>query len=54
MTGSSLEGLRERFQQTVGFPLDGFQHRAMDAIDRGGSVLVSAPTGQICTALPEK
>ena len=37
--------LRERFQQTIGFPLDGFQHRAMDAIDRGESVLVSAPTG---------
>ncbi len=39
------EGFRERFQQTVGFPLDAFQHRAMDAIDRGESVLVSAPTG---------
>ena len=36
---------RERFQRTLGFPLDGFQHRAMDAIDRGESVLVSAPTG---------
>ena len=27
------------------FRLDPFQHRAMDAIDRGESVLVSAPTG---------
>ena len=38
-------GLRERFVADVGFPLDGFQERAMDAIDRGESVLVSAPTG---------
>jgi ATP-dependent RNA helicase HelY len=29
----------------VGFSLDAFQHRAMDAVDRGESVLVSAPTG---------
>ncbi len=43
--GEVGEGLRQRFQQSVGFPLDGFQHRAMDAIDRGESVLVSAPTG---------
>lgn len=35
----------ERFEQTLGFRLDGFQRRAMDAIDRGESVLVSAPTG---------
>jgi ATP-dependent RNA helicase HelY len=43
--GEVGEGLRRRFEQSVGFPLDGFQHRAMDAIDRGESVLVSAPTG---------
>ncbi len=43
--GEVGEGLRHRFQQSVGFPLDGFQLRAMDAIDRGESVLVSAPTG---------
>jgi len=43
--GEEGDGLRQRFQRTVGFPLDGFQHRAMDAIDRGESVLVSAPTG---------
>jgi len=36
---------RERFERGVGFRLDPFQHRAMDAIDRGESVLVSAPTG---------
>jgi len=28
-----------------GFELDGFQHRAADALDAGRSVLVSAPTG---------
>ena len=39
------EGLRERFVARIGFPLDRFQLRAMDAIDRGESVLVSAPTG---------
>ena len=43
--GGAGEGLRGRFEQTVAFPLDRFQHRAMDAIDRGESVLVSAPTG---------
>ncbi len=43
--GGVGEGLRERFQESLGFPLDPFQHRAMDAIDRGESVLVSAPTG---------
>jgi ATP-dependent RNA helicase HelY len=43
--GEVGEGLRHRFQQSVGFPLDEFQLRAMNAIDRGESVLVSAPTG---------
>ncbi len=43
--GDRAESLRERFEQTLDFPLDPFQHRAMDAIDRGQSVLVSAPTG---------
>ena len=38
-------GPRERFERGVGFRLDPFQHQAMDAIDRGESVLVSAPTG---------
>ena len=33
------------FEADLGFRLDAFQHRAMDAIDRGESVLVSAPTG---------
>lgn len=39
------EGLRSRFERALGFPLDGFQRLAMDALDRGESVLVSAPTG---------
>jgi len=43
--GARDEGVRDRFERVLGFPLDGFQHRAMDAIDRGESVLVSAPTG---------
>ena len=41
----SDEGSRARFERSTGVTLDPFQHRAMDAIDRGESVLVSAPTG---------
>ena len=41
----AAEGYRERFSSRLDFPLDGFQVRAFDAIDRGESVLVSAPTG---------
>jgi ATP-dependent RNA helicase HelY len=37
--------VRTTFVASVGFPLDRFQVQAMDAIDRGESVLVSAPTG---------
>ncbi|HMC39316.1 MAG TPA: DEAD/DEAH box helicase, partial [Acidimicrobiales bacterium] len=29
----------------MGFELDGFQARALDALDEGGSVVVAAPTG---------
>ncbi len=36
---------RAAFEREAGFALDPFQSRAMDAIDRGESVLVSAPTG---------
>ena len=43
--GEPAEGARGRFERELGFRLDPFQHRAMDAIDRGESVLVSAPTG---------
>jgi ATP-dependent RNA helicase HelY len=37
--------LRERFVARLGFGLDPFQDRAMDSLDDGLSVLVSAPTG---------
>ncbi len=43
--GSPDGGRGHRFERSIGFTLDPFQHRAMDAIDRGESVLVSAPTG---------
>jgi ATP-dependent RNA helicase HelY len=41
----AADEVRASFEASIGFPLDGFQVRAMDAIDRGESVLVSAPTG---------
>ncbi|HEX3947175.1 MAG TPA: DEAD/DEAH box helicase, partial [Acidimicrobiales bacterium] len=37
--------LRGRFLSGLPFPLDPFQTEALDALDRGHSVLVSAPTG---------
>ncbi len=37
--------LRADFERGLGFALDGFQIQAMDALDRGESVLVAAPTG---------
>jgi len=43
--GTATTGARAEFERGLGFRLDAFQHRAMDAIDRGESVLVSAPTG---------
>ena len=36
---------RSRFVAGLGFELDGFQNRALDALDEGGSVVVAAPTG---------
>ncbi len=37
--------IRARFAAGLGFPLDGFQDQALDALDEGGSVVVAAPTG---------
>jgi ATP-dependent RNA helicase HelY len=36
---------RARFAAQLGFELDEFQRRALDALDAGGSVVVAAPTG---------
>jgi len=43
--GGAGEASRARFEQARGVRLDPFQHQAMDAVDMGESVLVSAPTG---------
>jgi ATP-dependent RNA helicase HelY len=45
VTATGAGDLRARFRQRLGFRLDPFQERAIDALDSGGSVLVSAPTG---------
>ena len=39
------QAVRDAFLASVGFPLDRFQVGALDALDRGASVLVSAPSG---------
>jgi len=44
---------REAFSERYPFPLDDFQLRAIDALDRGGSVLVAAPTGSGKTVVAE-
>ena len=44
---------RRRFEDQRGFPLDPFQHQALDAIDAGRSVLVAAPTGSGKTVVGE-
>ena len=43
--GSGSGDLRAQFTTRLGFRLDPFQERAIDALESGGSVLVSAPTG---------
>ena len=40
-----MSGPRQRFVDTLGFGLDDFQATALDAVDVGLNVLVSAPTG---------
>jgi ATP-dependent RNA helicase HelY len=37
--------MRSQFLADLGFELDAFQMRALDALDAGGSVVVAAPTG---------
>ena len=41
------------FEAGLGFPLDPFQERALDALDAGQSVLVAAPTGSGKTIVAE-
>jgi ATP-dependent RNA helicase HelY len=45
--------LRADFEAAVGFGLDPFQERALDALDAGVSVLVAAPTGSGKTLVAE-
>ena len=44
---------RDRFVASLGFELDPFQLRALDALDEGRSVLVAAPTGSGKTVVAE-
>jgi len=44
---------RAEFEAALGFTLDDFQQRALDAIDAGQSVLVAAPTGSGKTIVAE-
>jgi ATP-dependent RNA helicase HelY len=44
---------RDEFVAAVGFDLDDFQVRALDALDAGRSVLVAAPTGSGKTVVAE-
>ena len=44
---------RERFAADLGFELDDFQRRALDALDSGGSVVVAAPTGSGKTVIAQ-
>jgi superfamily II RNA helicase len=52
VTASAAE-VRARFLATRGYPLDAFQLEALDALDAGRSVLVSAPTGSGKTVVAE-
>ncbi len=45
--------MRDAFVAALGFDLDPFQLRALDALDAGQSVLVAAPTGSGKTVVAE-
>jgi ATP-dependent RNA helicase HelY len=45
--------VRSRFTAELGFELDDFQSRALDALDAGGSVVVAAPTGSGKTVIAQ-
>jgi ATP-dependent RNA helicase HelY len=45
--------VRSRFTSELGFELDDFQSRALDALDAGGSVVVAAPTGSGKTVIAQ-
>ena len=45
MSGEHDDSLGNQFTSRLGFALDPFQQRAMNSLDLGRSVLVSAPTG---------
>ncbi|MBW3619785.1 MAG: DEAD/DEAH box helicase [Actinobacteria bacterium] len=50
---AARDDLVARFQEGYGFPLDEFQAEAIDALQRGRSVLVAAPTGAGKTVVGE-
>ena len=52
-TPLALFGSRERFVAEHPYPLDRFQLDALDLLDQGQSVLVSAPTGSGKTVVAE-
>ena len=43
--GPGVDATRAGLRARLGFPLDAFQEEALDSLDEGRSVLVSAPTG---------
>ena len=49
----TVAATRAAFTAEQSFPLDEFQSRALDALDRGNSVLVAAPTGSGKTLVAE-
>mgnify|MGYP000886460309 CR=1 FL=1 len=48
-----MEQFAKDLEKWFSFPLDDFQLRAMDSVDRGASVIVCAPTGSGKTAVAE-